>query len=185
MEDEKIMDLYWQREESAVAETAKKYGHYCQTIAYNILNDYEDAMECENDAYIALWNTIPPKRPLYFKAFLASVVRNISFSKYDYNSAKKRNSRFDLVLSELEECLVTKEDVASSYEEGEIATYISDYLKTLEKTKRQVFVRRYYYSDSIAMISRQFGISESKVKSMLFRIRNNLRRYLEKEGVWI
>ncbi len=185
MEDEKILELYWQREERAIAETKEKYGHYCQTISYNILNNYEDAKECENDTYNALWNLIPPNRPHYFKAYLGRVVRNISLSKYDYNSAKKRNSTMDLIISELEECLVGKEDVAVSYEEGQIAKHISEFLRTEEKLKRQVFVRRYYYSDSIATISRQFGISESKVKSMLFRLRNKLKCYLEKEGVRI
>ena len=183
MEDEKILDLYWQRDESAIDETCKKYGHYCQTIAYNILNDYEDVKECENDTYIALWNVIPPKRPLHFKAFVGRIVRNISFDRYDYNVAKKRNSHFDLVLSELEECIPVEPTFTSDYKEGEVAKLISDYLRTLDKTKRQVFIRRYFYSDSIASLSSQFGISESKVKSVLFRIRNGLRLHLQKEGV--
>lgn len=183
MEDEKIVDLFWERSESAIIETAKKYGQYCKTIAINILGNSEDAKECENDAYHALWNTIPPNRPSVLKAYLGRILRNIAIDKYDYNTAQKRNSKFDLILSELEECIVSPANVELQYEQGEIAKRISEFLWTIDKENRIVFVRRYWYSDSISSIAAQFGMSESKVKSMLFRMRNRLKIYLEKEGV--
>lgn len=183
MEDEKIVDLFWERSESAIIETEKKYGQYCKTIAINILGNSEDAKECENDAYHALWNTIPPNRPSVLKAYLGRILRNIAIDKYDYNTAQKRNSKFDLILSELEECIVSPANVELQYEQGEIAKRISEFLWTIDKENRIVFVRRYWYSDSIASIAAQFGMSESKVKSMLFRMRNRLKIYLEKEGV--
>jgi RNA polymerase sigma factor (sigma-70 family) len=183
VEDEKIVDLFWERSESAIIETEKKYGQYCKTIAINILGNSEDAKECENDAYHALWNTIPPNRPSVLKAYLGRILRNIAIDKYDYNTAQKRNSKFDLILSELEECIVSPANVELQYEQGEIAKRISEFLWTIDKENRIVFVRRYWYSDSIASIAAQFGMSESKVKSMLFRMRNRLKIYLEKEGV--
>ncbi len=185
MEDDKIIDLYWKRMEVAIEETSLKYGSYCRTIAYNILSNHEDAEESENDTYTALWKTIPPKRPVNLKAFIGRVVRNLSLTKYDYNVARKRNSSFTVILSELEECLAATETVESQYEKGEIVKYISEFLRTLKKEQRQMFVRRYWYSDSIATIATQFGMSESKVKSMLFRIRGRLRLYLEGKGVWL
>lgn len=183
MEDHKIIDLYWERVETAVEETSAKYGNYCRAIAYNILSNHEDAEESENDTYNALWNTIPPKRPQNLKAFIGGVVRNLSLTKYDYNTAKKRNSNFTVILSELEECLAATETVETQYEQGEIAKYISDFLRTLKKEQRQMFILRYWYSDSITTIAIRFGMSESKVKSMLFRIRGKLKLYLEGKGV--
>lgn len=185
MEDEKIIDLFWERSESAISETSKKYGRYCQKIALNILNNREDAEECENDAYIALWNTIPPNRPSFLKVFLGRMVRNISLDKYDYNTAKKRNNKFDIILSELEECIASTENVESIYEKGQVSKAISDFLRSIDKDKRIVFIRRYWYSDSISDISQLLGFSESKIKSMLFRTRNKLKVHLKKEGLLI
>ena len=105
MDDEKIVDLFWERSELAIAETSIKYGMYCRTIAHNILSNYLDAQVCENDTYIAAWNAIPPTRPTKLLAFLGRLTRNIALDRYDYNTAKKRNGEFNILLSELEECI--------------------------------------------------------------------------------
>ncbi|MFR3484780.1 MAG: RNA polymerase sigma factor [Clostridia bacterium] len=184
MDDEQILDLYWKRSESAITETAKKFGRYCWTIAWNILSDAADAEECENDVYLAAWNTIPPKRPAHLAIFLGRLTRNIALDKYDYKTAQKRNQKFEQILSELEDCLVSPHSVETQYEAGQTAETINRFLREQPYESRAVFLRRYWYSDSIRDIAKQFGISESKVKSMLFRTRNRLRQYLEKEGIY-
>lgn len=184
MEDEKIVDLLWARSEFAIRELSKKYSGYCQKISFNILNSYDDSIECENDAYLALWNAIPPSRPHSLKAFLGKIVRNVSLVKYDYNNAQKRNSTFDAVLCELENFIASSENVEEIYEQGELAREINTFLTGLDKEKRIAFVRRYWYSDSVADISLRLGISESKVKSILFRTRNNLKLHLKKGDVY-
>jgi RNA polymerase sigma factor, sigma-70 family len=184
VDDEQILDLYWKRSESAITETAKKFGRYCWTIAWNILSDAADAEECENDVYLAAWNTIPPKRPTHLAIFLGRLTRNIALDKYDYKTAQKRNQKFEQILSELEDCLVSPHSVETQYEAGQTAETINRFLREQPYESRAVFLRRYWYSDSIRDIAKQFGISESKVKSMLFRTRNRLRQYLEKEGIY-
>lgn len=183
MEDELIIDLYWERSEDAISETAKKYGRYCYTIAFNLLSNHADAQECENDTYVAAWNAIPPTRPNKLLPFLGRLARNIALNRYDYNMAKKRNDEFNILLSELEECIQAPNTVETEIEAGYVAKLISDFLRTIDTESRCVFLRRYWYSDSIKDISTRYGMSSSKIKSMLFRTRNKLRDYLKKEGV--
>lgn len=183
MDDERIIDLYWERSESAIQETDFKYGRFCKSVAVNILKDQEDAVECINDTYLAAWNSMPPQRPSKLKAFLGRIARNIAFDRYDYNAAKKRNREMNLILSELEDCLASPFSVEEEAQAGETAELISMFLKNLEQESRIVFIRRYWYSESILDIARRFHMSESKVKSMLFRVRNKLKDYLVKEGV--
>lgn len=183
MEDDKIIDLYLKRAQQSIMETKKKYGAYCRVIARNILLDYLDVEECENDTYLALWNTIPPNIPKSLKVFLGRITRNIALDKYGYNTAKKRNREFEIILTELEECLASTSTVETEYEEGETARLINQFLYNLDEKSRNLFIRRYWYSDSIDEISKRFNMNESTVKSTLFRVRNKLRNYLEKEGV--
>lgn len=183
MTDEAIIALYWNRDEGAITQTAERYGRLCRSIAHNILGNAADVEECENDVYAAAWNRIPPERPQNFAAFLGCMVRNIALDRYAYNHAQKRNSQFNLLLDELEECLAAKDGVEEQIEAGETAALISRFLQGLDTTVRKVFVRRYWYADSIETIARGFGMSQSKVKSMLLRTRNKLKAYLEQEGV--
>lgn len=183
MEDERIVDLYWKRSEEAISETSRKYGRYLWQIAYRILNNREDAGECENDTYAAAWSAMPPAYPKNLLAFLGRLARNIALDRYDYNRAKKRNGEFDLLLSELEECLVSPDTVETEMEAGYVAGLISDFLRSLDADSRCMFLRRYWYSDSIRDISRRFGMSDSKVKSNLFRTRKKLKECLNREGV--
>lgn len=185
MEDEKIIELYFNRSEKAIEETAHKYGRMIRAIAYNILKSTRDSEECENDTYHTAWNKIPPANPPYFSAFLGRIVRNISFDKYDYNNAAKRNAEFEMEMSELENCLLTVNNTEKELEYKETAKHISNFLRKTSYIKRMVFVRRYWYCDSIAAISKEFGFSESKVKSMLLRTRNELKKYLGRYGVTV
>ncbi len=185
MEDEKIIDLYWDRSESAITETKKKYGNYCKSIAFNILSNHEDTEECINDTYLALWNTIPPNRPVRLLAFIGRITRNIALDKYDFYTAKKRNAKFDLILSELGDCIPSSDNVELQYEARQTAKEISDFLRSIDYESRNVFLRRYWYADSISEVAKRFKMSESKVKSMLFRTRKKLKLYLEKEGITI
>lgn len=183
MEDNQIIDLYWQRSENAIAETARKYGKLCRHVAMNIVGNILDAEECENDAYVATWNAIPPTRPNVFSAFLTRIVRNIAVNRYEYNKAQKRNNEFDVVLDELEECIAGKNTVESAYEEGMLAGMLDEFLEGLSKDKRVIFVRRYWFSDSVKEIAKRLQISESKVKTTLFRTRNELQEFLAARGV--
>lgn len=185
MEDSRIIELYFDRSEQAIEETAKKYGRLCISIAMNILNNLEDARECENDTYVATWNAIPPTRPNVFSAFLGRITRNIALNRYEYNKAQKRNNEFDLVLSELEECVPSKNSVEDAYIAGSLAGEINDFLGTLKKESRIIFVRRYWYSDSVKDIANRLALSESKVKVVLHRTRNELREYLQERGTYV
>lgn len=185
MEDREILDLYFLREENALKETDKKYGSYLKTIIGNILNQKEDAEECLNDTYMAVWKNIPPKRPNVFRAYLAKIARYTAFNRYDYISAKKRNSEFDVILSELEECISAGDTVEKEWEAANLNRVLNSFLHGLEKEKRIIFLRRYYFGDSINDIAKKFAVSEGKVKSMLFRLRGSLKAYLEKEEIAI
>lgn len=183
MEDEKIIELYQIKNENAIKETSVKYGKYIRKIASNILNNESDSEECENDTYQATWRNIPPESPKSLKAFLGRITRNIALDRYDHNTAKKRNTHFDVVLSELEECIPAKGSVENAYENLVLEETISEYLKGIERTKRIIFVRRYWHSDSVHDIALKFGFGESKVKSILMRTRQGLKKYLERQGV--
>lgn len=183
MEDSQIIELYWQRSETAITETSRKYGRLCRRIALNIVGNFSDAEECENDTYVATWNAIPPTRPHVFSAFLSKIARNIALNRYEYNKARKRNNEFDLILSELEECIAGRNTVEDAYEEGVIASLIDEFLANLSQEKRVIFVRRYWYSDAVKDIAKRLQISESKVKTVLFRTRKELQDYLAERGI--
>ena len=183
MEDSKIIELYWQRSEQAISETAGKYGRLLRSIAMNILNNFSDAEECENDTYAAAWNAIPPTRPNVFSAFLGKITRNIALNRWEYNRAARRNREFDLVLEELEECVSGRESVESLFEAGQLAELINEFLKGLKRETRVIFVRRYWYSDPVKEIASRLRISESKVEVVLFGTREQLKNFLEERGV--
>ncbi len=183
MGDKEIVYLYLQRSQQAVLETKEKYGAYCKAIARNIVSKYEDIEECENDTYLAAWNAIPPSIPRHLSVFLGRIARNIALDKYGYNTAKKRNPEFEVILTELEGCLASINTVETEFEAGEIANVINQFLYGIDEQARNVFIRRYWHSDSIDNIAMRFNMSTSKVKSILFRTRNKLRVHLVKEGV--
>lgn len=184
MEDNAIIDLYFCRSEYAIVETDKKYGSYCQSVSYNILSNLEDAQECVNDTYMAAWNTIPPQKPSVLSAYLGRITRNISINLWKKSqSAKRGGGEVTLALDELSECVASAKRVEEEIEAAELSKAINDFLLTLRDEERRVFVCRYWYLDAIGTICREFGFSESKVKIMLHRTRQKLRKYLEKEGL--
>lgn len=183
MEDERIIALYWARSETAITETALKYGRYLSSISYNILSNQEDVQECVNDTYHDAWNAIPPHRPAVLSTFLGKITRRLSIDRWRKSNAGKRGGgELPLVLDELENCVSEHGDMEDEIERRELIKILNDFLDTLHTTERRVFLCRYWYMDSIQNISQQFGFSQSKVTSMLHRTRVKLRSVLEKEG---
>lgn len=185
MEDIQIIDLYIQRAESAIYETDIKYGKLCRKLAMNILSNREDTEECVNDTYLGTWNAIPPHQPLSLCAFISKITRNLALKKYEYLSAKRRNPQVTVSLSELEDCVSGSNSVEDAVENGRLVKTISDFLRALDYESRNVFLRRYWFFDSISVISKQFNFSESKVTSMLFRTRRKLQACLQRESIEI
>ena len=184
MDDKRIVELYWDRDESAIQETADKYGGYLYTIAMNVLAFHEDAEESVNDTYNDAWNSMPPHRPSILATFLGKITRRLSIDKWRARNAAKRGaSQTAMVLEELEYCVSGGNDVAETAEAKELTRFINDFLTDLPETDRSVFLCRYWYMDPIESIAKQFGFSQSKVTSMLFRTRKKLRSLLEKEGL--
>lgn len=182
MEDEGIIALFFKRSEQAIEETDKKYGGYCYSIAYNILENREDSEESVSDTYLAAWNTIPPRRPNLLNAFLGKLTRHISIDRWRKNSAQKRGGgEIILALDELEECMDTH-NVETELTKKELARILNEFLSALPNTERNVFLCRYWYLDSIQTISEVSGFSQSKVTSMLHRLRGKLRKKLSEEG---
>ena len=186
MEDQKIIELFFDRSENAILETEIKYGNYISKIAYNILFDSEDCKECVNDTYMKAWNNIPPQKPKVLSSFLAKITRSLAIDIFRKKNAEKRkNSEFALSLSELDECIPDKFSPENIFEQKELSESINCFLSSLSKENRDIFVCRYFYSDSIKDISSFFGTSESKIKSSLFRSRKMLKEHLEKEGFYL
>ena len=183
MDDAKIVQLYFDRNEQAIPETAAKYGNYCTAIAKNILANAEDAEECVNDTYLNTWNAIPPHKPMRLSTFLGKIVRNLAFNRYKRNRAEKRGSgELTAVLEELAGCVSGAEDVEHAYEHKELVAAINDFLRRLPARKRSIFVCRYWYTDSIAHISARFGMTAPAVSMTLNRLRNQLHNYLIERG---
>ena len=182
MEDKNIIELFWQRSQDAIENTAQKYGNYLMKIAMNILSHFEESEECVNDTYLTAWNQMPPDKPRELRAYLGRITRCLALNRFDYLKAGKRSADFSLQLSELEECLSGNNTPEEEYESGEIAKAISEFLYTVKKDARCIFVRRYWYSDSISDIARLYGMKENSVKSILSRTRVKLKKYLESEG---
>lgn len=184
MEDNQIVALYWARNEQALAETAAKYGRYCYTIAYNILSSREDADESVNDTYMSAWERIPPHEPTILSAFLGKIARRISLNRWRNNNRKKRGGgEVILALEELRECIPASEDVERRMEQKELSRAITRFLEEIPETERDVFVCRYWYLANIKKLSKAFGFTESKTKSMLHRTRIRLKAYLTQEGL--
>lgn len=183
MNDKDIIQLYLNRDQQALSATAKKYGKYCTSIANNILGNREDAEECVNDTWLNTWNSIPPNRPAILSAFLGRITRNLAFNKYKYNHVKKRgNGEITVVLDELAECVSGLDDVEQEIDRRELVKAINAFLSTLKPQKRNLFISRYWYSDSISSIARRYEMTESNVSTTLNRLRLKLKKYLLERG---
>lgn len=182
MDDSSIIALFFSRSEQAIAATAEKYGKLCQLIAGNILGNTQDAEECVNDTYLAAWNTIPPQKPNPLRTYLCKITRNIAVTRYHANTAQKRNSHYDIALDELEECLFSAETAESHILAKELSHLLDRFLTNLDRTSRIMFLRRYWYAESVAQIAEDFGMRPNTVSVQLSRIRSKLRKFLIQEG---
>ena len=186
MQDSEIIALYWARNEDAIPATETAYGSYCRTISANILPNSEDVEECVADTWFSAWNAIPPARPARLSAFLGRITRNLSLDRWRRNNAEKRGAgTVSAALFELENCLSAADSVEQTLQLQELAESIERFLYKQQELKRSIFLRRYWYLCSIEEISRDFSISKSKIASLLFRMRNQLKHHLEKEGISI
>jgi len=186
MTDDEILELYFARDESAIAATAKRFGAYCMSISFNILRTTQDAEECVNDTYLNAWRSIPPSRPASLAAFLGRITRNLALDRVKANKAQKRGGgETPLILSELEQCIPSGINIEGEIEDGLLAETIDRFLDTLKKDVRIFFVRRYWYSESIPCIAGHMGVSAGKVKASLCRTRKAMKKYLIKQGVTV
>ncbi len=184
MEDAEIIDLYWARDQRAIDETHGKYGGFLTNIAWNILRSHGDAEECVNDTYLRTWNAIPPARPSAFRAWLGRIVRNLSLDRWKQSRAARRGGDgMEVLLGELDDCVPAPHGTEKALEDQEIASLISDFLRRQTVENRIIFLRRYWYGQSVADIAAELRCGEGKVKSSLFRTRRALRSYLEQEEV--
>ncbi len=181
MEDGEILDLYFRRDEEAIRQTEDAHGHKLYALSYRILLNREDAEESVSDTYLKAWETIPPARPTFFYAYLAKICRYICFGKLDWKNAAKRKAEIVELTAEMELCIpdLSRE---MQLESQELGALINEFLGTLNEESRKIFMRRYWYADSIEEIAQRYHLGESKVKTRLFRARNELRSFLEKEG---
>lgn len=180
MEDDRIIELYFARDEQAVRHTADKYGAYCTAVSMSILHSEPDAEECVNDTYLKTWNSIPPTRPHSLKLFLARITRNISINRHRALHSEKRNRDLEVSLSELEPCFPSPEDMNGGG--GELTELLNEFLEGLPKTDRVMFVQRYWYSLTAAEIAAEVELSENAVWVRLHRTREKLRAYLTERG---
>lgn len=185
MDDNRIVDLYWERSETAIAETQKKYGNYCHYIAYHILYSQEDAKECVNDTYIKAWQSMPPHKPGKLAAFLGTITRNLALDRYAYQKAQKRSGQASLVLDELGECIPDPATQGDVVDEIALKDAINAFLRSLPANIRIIFLQRYWYLCSVKEIAQNLDLTESNVKVILHRTRLKFKSFLEKEGISI
>lgn len=185
MEDSRIIELFFARSERAITELSLKYGGICRKVAFHILNNSQDVEECVNDAYLGVWNSIPPERPDPLVTYVCRITRNLALKKYRYNAAQKRNSFYDMSLSELEECIPAAGQEPASCSEEDLTRMIEAFLDSMDKKSRIMFVKRYWYAEPVKAIAEEFGMTENHAAVKLLRIRGKLKDYLEKRGVVI
>ena len=183
-DDDAILDLYWRRDESAIAATQEKYGPYCRRIAGNILDDPRDAEECVSDTWLRTWNAIPPQRPRHLPAFLGRITRGLAVDALRARSAQKRGGGvYTVALEELADCVPTVPGADRAVEDRELGEIVNRFLRSLPERECSVFLRRYWYVETVEVIAGRYRMKENTVKTSLFRTRKKLRAYLEKEGI--
>lgn len=185
MDDQLIINGFWERSEKAINDLSDKYGALCKTTANRILNNEQDSEECVNDALLAAWNTIPPQKPDPLSAYIAKITKNIALNKYHANTAQKRNNYYDAVLEELEECIASNISVEDEILAKELKYAINAFLKELKETDRIIFIKRYWFLETIPEIADSTGKSKNYVTVHLHRCREKLKNYLKKKGLVI
>ncbi len=185
IKDGEIIEMFFERSEQAIRELNNKYGRICHTLSYNIVNNRQDAEECVNDAYLGVWNAIPPARPNPLPAYLCKIVRNISLKLYWRKQADKRNSHYTIAMEEIEACIAAPNTVEAEIETKELAVMIGEFLDTLTPENRVIFLRRYWFSDSCRDIAETVGLTEKNISVRLTRIREKMKKYLTEREVFI
>ena len=185
IDDEKIIDLFFERSEQGIRELDNKYGAVCHNLSYNIVNNRQDAEECVNDAYLGAWNAIPPARPNPLLSYIVKIVRNISLKIYWRKEAAKRSSHYTIALEEIEACIADQKTVEDEIEARELARIIESFLDTLTVENRVIFMRRYWFSDSYKDIAELVGLSEKNISVRLTRIREKMKQYLSEREVFV
>ncbi len=183
MEDARIIELYWERNESAIAETDRKYGPFCKKLARDILTLKEDAEECVSDTWLKAWHAIPPQKPQYFRAWLGRITRNLALTRWQRQHTQKRYAGMDALLSELEDCIPASDTVEASWEDAELCRILEDWLKSLDETDRNLFLRRYWYAMPVKELARRRGEPAQRTAQRMYRLRLSLKEALQKEGV--
>ena len=183
MDDKQIIDLYFERNEQAILHTQEKYGKYLESITHNILKSVEDSEECVNDTYHKLWETIPPQRPERLGSYAGKVARNIALNRYNFNNADKRNQNMTVALGELEDILGNADFAANTTQRMAFTKALNEFLRHLPEKKRNVFIMRYWYLTEVKDIAEKIGENENTVKTVLARLRERFKKYLEKEGI--
>lgn len=185
MDDSKIIELYYQRDQQAISETDSKYGPFCRAVAMNILSIREDAEECVNDTWHAAWNRMPPDLPQSLKAFLGRITRNLSISRFRANHAQKRYDGMEILLSELDDCVPDARGVEDAVDVNRLSELISRWLDGLSIGDCTLFVRRYWYGDAVKDLARKWNCPPNKMAQRMFNLRRELKTFLEKEGVTV
>lgn len=183
MEDELIIEMYFKRDELAITETDRKYGAFCHRVAMNILSIREDAEECVNDTYHAAWRQIPPTFPDSLRAFLGRITRNLSVSRFRANRAEKRYTGMEQMLSELNDCVPSSDNVKQAIETEQLSGIISGWLDSLPADDCALFVRRYWHGDAVKTLAKECGVTQNQMAQRMLRLRKSLREALEAEGV--
>lgn len=185
LEDEAILEMFLRRSEEAIQELDNKYGKVCYKISYNIVNNRQDVEECMNDAYLGVWNTIPPKRPDSLLSYVCKIVRNLSLKMYYKKGAVKRSSHYTIAMEEIKDCIADWKTVEGEMETREFLHMIEDFLDTLTVENRVIFIRRYWFSNSCKEIGEHMGFTEKNISVRLTRIRRKMKEYLRQRGTWI
>ena len=186
MEDERIVDLFWERNEQALRETKEKYGRYCYAIAYRILNRPEDAEECENDTLLAAWSSIPPQRPAPLSAFLGMLARRLALDRFRRDHAKRRSGNHVLLsLEELETCIPDGSEIDDRLSAQELAAILSEFIRALPQREGDIFICRYFHMHAVKEIAARYGYGQSRVKMILKRTRDRLRKRLAEKEVFL
>lgn len=185
MTDAEIVQMFWRREETAIAQTQARYGAYCTQIAMNILSSREDAEECVSDTWLQAWHTIPPQQPRSLRAYLGRIVRNLALNRWSHNHAQKRDCGMEQLLSELEDCIPAPDIAQRKLETAALSEIISDWLETLPRSDRILFVRRYWYGDTLQELAGRTGVPANKLAQKMLRLRRGLKAALEREEVFL
>ncbi len=185
IDDEKIIEMFFNRDQQAIHELDIKYGKICRTLSYNVVNSRLDAEECVNDAYLATWNAIPPVHPKPLLAYIVKIVRNVSLKIYWRKEAAKRNGHYTIALAEIEDCITDQKTAEDEVEARELAHLVEAFLDTLTVKERVIFMRRYAYADTYASIAKRIGISEKNVSVRLTLIRQKMKQYLREREVFV